>query len=256
MVERILETLRATGMGASSAASMGVASQGILVRDNRSRLCHPLQHRGVAPAPSEGQEHGISGAAIGFMNFQAVAGSFALVAISEMGDKTQLLAFSLAARFKKPIPIMGGILVATILNHGLASSVGQWVSNRVPPDLMAFILAALFIGFGIWTLKPDQMDEVDDRPTYGAFLTTTFLFFLAEMGDKTQLATVALAARYHSVATVTIGTTMGMMLSDGLAVFLGEKLAGTAQMKWIRWAAAGLFLLFGVASLLAGFNSL
>jgi putative Ca2+/H+ antiporter (TMEM165/GDT1 family) len=189
------------------------------------------------------------------MDFQAVAGSFALVAISEMGDKTQLLAFSLAARFKKPIPVMGGILVATILNHGLASSVGQWVSDRVPANIMAFILAAMFIGFGIWTLKPDEMDEVDDSPKFGAFLTTAFLFFLAEMGDKTQLATVALAARYHSVATVTVGTTMGMMLSDGLAVFLGEKLAGTAQMKWIRWAAAGLFLVFGVASLIAGLRA-
>ena len=189
------------------------------------------------------------------MNFQAIAGSFALVAISEMGDKTQLLAFSLAARFKKPIPIMGGILIATILNHGLASSVGQWVSNRVPANLMAFILAATFIGFGIWTLKPDELDDVRDGPQLGAFLTTAILFFLAEMGDKTQLATVALAARYHSVVMVTIGTTTGMMLTDGLAVFLGEKLAGTSQMKWIRWAAAGLFLLFGVASLIAGFRT-
>ena len=186
------------------------------------------------------------------MDLQAVAGSFALVAISEMGDKTQLLAFSLAARFKKPLPIMSGILVATIVNHGLASSLGQWVSNRVPSNLMAFILAATFIGFGIWTLKPDEMEDVQRGPQLGAFLTTAILFFLAEMGDKTQLATVALAARYHSVAMVTIGTTTGMMLSDGLAVFLGEKLAGTSQMKWIRWAAAGLFLLFGVASLIAG----
>jgi putative Ca2+/H+ antiporter (TMEM165/GDT1 family) len=189
------------------------------------------------------------------MDFQAVAGSFALVAISEMGDKTQLLAFSLAARFKKPIPIMGGILVATVLNHGLASSVGQWVSNRVPANIMAFILAATFIGFGIWTLKPDEMDEVRGGLKLGAFLTTAFLFFLAEMGDKTQLATIALAARYHSVVTVTIGTTMGMMLTDGLAVFLGERLAGTAQMQWIRWAAAGLFLVFGVASLIAGLRA-
>jgi putative Ca2+/H+ antiporter (TMEM165/GDT1 family) len=186
------------------------------------------------------------------MDFQAVAGSFALVAISEMGDKTQLLAFSLAARFKKPVPILGGILVATVLNHGLASTLGQWVSNRVPTNVMALILAATFIGFGIWTLKPDTMDEADDGPQAGAFLTTAFLFFLAEMGDKTQLATVALAARYHSVVTVTIGTTAGMMVTDGLAVFLGERLAGSAQMKWIRWAAAGLFLVFGIASLIAG----
>jgi len=189
------------------------------------------------------------------MDFQAVAGSFALVAISEMGDKTQLLAFSLAARFKKPVPIMGGIFLATILNHGLASTVGQWVSNRVPASIMAFVLAALFIGFGIWTLKPDEMDETAKGPQLGAFLTTAFLFFLAEMGDKTQLATVALAARFHSVAAVTIGTTTGMMLTDGLAVFLGERLAGTAQMKWIRWAAAGLFMLFGIASLIAGLRS-
>jgi Ca2+/H+ antiporter, TMEM165/GDT1 family len=186
------------------------------------------------------------------MDFHTVAGSFALVAVSEMGDKTQLLAFALAARFKKPVPILFGILAATALNHGLASTAGQWVSNRVPANVMALILAATFIGFGIWTLKPDTMDDTDDGPQLGAFLTTAFLFFLAEMGDKTQLATVALAARYHSVVTVTIGTTAGMMFTDGLAVFLGERLAGRAQMKWIRWIAAGLFLVFGIASLIAG----
>ena len=190
------------------------------------------------------------------MDFQAVAGSFALVAVSEMGDKTQLLAFSLATRYKKPLPIMGGIFLATILNHGLASSVGQWVSNRISASLLEFILAATFIGFGIWTLKPDKLDNPHNGPQLGAFLTTAILFFLAEMGDKTQLATVALAARYHSVVSVTIGTTAGMMLTDGLAVFLGERLAGSTQMKWIRRVAAGLFILFGVASLVAGFTSL
>jgi len=189
------------------------------------------------------------------MDFQAVASSFALVAASEMGDKTQLLAFSLAARFKKPIPIMAGIFVATVLNHGLASTLGQWVSSRVPANVMAFVLAATFIGFGIWTLKPDELDESGTGPKFGAFLTTTVLFFLAEMGDKTQLATVALAARFQSIVAVTIGTTAGMMLTDGLAVVLGERLAGTAQMKWIRWAAAGLFFMFGVASLVAGLRT-
>jgi len=190
------------------------------------------------------------------MDFQAVAGSFILVAISEMGDKTQLLAFSLATRYKKPLPIMGGIFLATVLNHALASSVGQWVSYRLPASLLEFILAATFIGFGIWTLKPDELDDARKGPRFGAFLTTAVLFFLAEMGDKTQLATVALAARYHSAASVTVGTTAGMMLTDGLAVFLGERLAGTTRMKWIRRAAAALFLLFGVLSLIAGFASL
>jgi Ca2+/H+ antiporter, TMEM165/GDT1 family len=185
------------------------------------------------------------------MNYQAIISSFALVAVSEMGDKTQLLAFSLAARFKKPLPIMGGILAATILNHGLASTIGQWIANRLPGNVMALLLGATFIGFGIWTLKPDEIDETGRGPQLGAFVTTAVLFFLAEMGDKTQLATVALAARYHSVAAVTLGTTTGMMLTDGLAVFIGERLAGTSQMKWIRWAAAGLFILFGFASLIS-----
>jgi Ca2+/H+ antiporter, TMEM165/GDT1 family len=150
---------------------------------------------------------------------EAIVSSFLLVAASEMGDKTQLLAFSLAARFRKPWVVMAGILAAT------------------------------FIAFGLWTLKPDTLEESEKPPRFGPFLTTVVLFFLAEMGDKTQLATVAMAARYHSVLQVTTGTTLGMMFSDGLAVFLGDKLAGRVQMKWLRWIAASLFFLFGAVSL-------
>jgi putative Ca2+/H+ antiporter (TMEM165/GDT1 family) len=179
---------------------------------------------------------------------EAIVSSFFLVAISEMGDKTQLLAFSLATRYRRPWVVMGGILAATLLNHALASSVGTWVSNHVAPRVMAAILAATFVAFALWTLKPDTLEE-DARPDrYGPFLTTTILFFLAEMGDKTQLATVALAARYQSVLLVTTGTTLGMLASDGLAVFLGDRLAGRAPMRWIRVGAAGLFFAFGVAS--------
>lgn len=180
---------------------------------------------------------------------EAVVSSFLLVAASEMGDKTQLLAFSLASRFRKPWAVMGGILVATLANHALASSVGTWVSTHVPARVMAAVLAATFIGFGLWTLKPDTLEESGKPPRFGAFLTTVILFFLAEMGDKTQLATVAMAARYQSVLQVTTGTTLGMLVSDGLAVFLGEKLAHKVQMKWLRWIAAGLFFVFGAVSL-------
>jgi Ca2+/H+ antiporter, TMEM165/GDT1 family len=180
---------------------------------------------------------------------EAVLSSFLLVAASEMGDKTQLLAFSLVTRFRKPWVVMGGILVATLANHALASSVGSWVSAHVPPRLMAAILAATFIGFGLWTLKPDTLDEEAKPPRFGAFLTTTVLFFLAEMGDKTQLATVAMAARYQNILQVTGGTTLGMLFSDGLAVFLGDRLAGKVQMKWLRWGAASLFFIFGAVSL-------
>src|SRR5512138_1764860 len=180
---------------------------------------------------------------------EAVLSSFALVAISEMGDKTQLLAFSLASRYRRPWPIMGGILAATLLNHALASWAGAWISEHVPPLWMAVILGLTFIGFGLWTLKPDELEEGSRSDRFGPFLTTTVLFFLAEMADKTQLATVALAARYQSVVLVTMGTTMGMLASDGLAVFLGEKIAARIQMKWIRVVAATLFFAFGAGSL-------
>ena len=176
---------------------------------------------------------------------EPILSSFFLVAVSEMGDKTQLLAFSLASKYRRPWVVMGGILAATILNHSLASGVGTWISTHVPARVMAALLAATFIGFGLWTLKPDTLEE-DRRPDrFGPFVTTTILFFLAEMADKTQLATVALAARYRSVVLVTMGTTLGMLASDGLAVFLGEKLAARVQMRWIRIAAASLFFAFG-----------
>ncbi|MBE4748936.1 TMEM165/GDT1 family protein [Corallococcus sp. ZKHCc1 1396] len=184
------------------------------------------------------------------MSWESVLGSFVLVAASEMGDKTQLLAFSLASKFRKPWVVLAGILVATIANHALASSVGAWVSVHVPARVMALILAVMFLGFGLWTLKPDTLDDDDGKPPrFGAFLTTVVLFFLAEMGDKTQLATMALAARYQSLVMVTVGSTAGMLVADGLAVFLGDRLAGRVQMKWVRWATASLFFIFGAVSL-------
>jgi len=182
---------------------------------------------------------------------EALIGSFLLVAASEMGDKTQLLAFALASRFRQPWRVMAGILVATLANHALAAGVGTWVSVHVPERVMAGLLAVLFLGFGLWTLKPDTLEETKGPGRFGAFVTTTVLFFLAEMGDKTQFATVALAARYQSVLVVTVGTTLGMAASNGLAVFLGEKLADKVQLKWVRWVAASLFFVFGAVSLWA-----
>jgi putative Ca2+/H+ antiporter (TMEM165/GDT1 family) len=182
------------------------------------------------------------------MSWEAVFSSFTLVAASEMGDKTQLLAFSLASRFRRPWTVMAGILLATLANHGLASSVGAWLSAHIPARVMAGVLAATFIGFGLWTLRPDTLED-DDRPArFGPLLTTVVLFFLAEMGDKTQFATVALGARFHSALTVTLGTTLGMMATDGLAVFLGDRLSTKIQGRWLRVVAAGLFFLFGIAS--------
>ena len=186
---------------------------------------------------------------------ESVISSFALVALSEMGDKTQLLAFSLATRYRRPWVVMAGILAATVLNHALASGAGTWISVHVAPRTMAFALAATFIAFGLWTLRPDSLDE-DGRPDrFGPLLTTTVLFFLAEMGDKTQLATVALAARYRSIVLVTAGTTLGMLASDGLAVFLGERFASRVPMRVLRWAAAGGFFVFGGASLWAALRA-
>jgi Ca2+/H+ antiporter, TMEM165/GDT1 family len=179
---------------------------------------------------------------------EAIVSSFLLVALSEMGDKTQLLAFSLASRFKQPWYVMAGILTATLANHALASAVGIWIAAHVSPRIMAGVLAATFIGFGLWTLRPDTYEEKRGSSSFGTYFTTASLFFLAEMGDKTQLATVALAARYHSVLLVTTGTTLGMLASDGLAVFLGDRLAQRVPMKWIRRVAAMLFFAFGAIS--------
>lgn len=184
---------------------------------------------------------------------ETIGASFGLVAASEMGDKTQLLALSLAARFKKPVPILGGILIATVLNHGLASTAGSWISTHVSASLLAGILGVTFIAFGLWTLKPDDLEEPKES-RWGPFLTTVVLFFLAEMGDKTQLATVALAAKYGSVWWVTFGTTLGMLAADGAAVFFGEDISRRLGMKWIRWPAAALFFLFGGLSLYRAFS--
>jgi len=173
------------------------------------------------------------------MDLQAILSSFALVAASEMGDKTQLLAFSLAGRFRKPWAVMGGILVATVANHALASSVGVWIAEHVPRRVMAGILAATFFVFGLWTLRPDSLDARDKPSRFGPFLTTAVLFFLAEMGDKTQLATVALAARFRDAVSVTVGTTLGMLAADGLAVVVGDRLAAKVQGRWLRFIRPG-----------------
>jgi putative Ca2+/H+ antiporter (TMEM165/GDT1 family) len=183
---------------------------------------------------------------------EILGSSTGLVAASEMGDKTQLLAFSLAARFKRPFPILMGILVATVLNHALAAGLGVSVAAFITPrwssQWLQWCLALLFFLFALWTLKPDTLDEDEAQKSsrWGAFVTTAILFFLAEMGDKTQLATVALGARFQSVLAVTLGTTLGMMLADGLAVFAGQSLSHRLPLQWIRRGAALLFALFAL----------
>ncbi len=185
---------------------------------------------------------------------QTVVTSFLLVAASEMGDKTQLLALTLATRYRRPWVVMGGILVATLANHTLAAGVGSWVSAHVPARVMAGVLAVTFVAFGLWTLVPDTLDEDRRSDRFGPFVTTAVLFFLAEMADKTQLATVALAAEFRSVGLVTLGTTLGMLASDGLAVFLGDRLAARVPMKVLRAVAAGMFFVFGAAAAWAAFR--
>ncbi|GIL17360.1 MAG: UPF0016 family membrane protein [Oligoflexia bacterium] len=176
--------------------------------------------------------------------------SFLLVVLGEMGDKTQLLALILTARYKKPWTIMWGIFAATILNHGLAAAFGGHLSSLVEPNVLRWILGLTFIGFAVWVLIPDKDDGLDQIQDKGVFWTTLTTFFLAEMGDKTQLATIALGAKYQNVILVTIGTTLGMLVADGLAVFLGERLTQKMQMKWIRLVAAFLFFIFGVGILI------
>lgn len=178
--------------------------------------------------------------------------STGVVALAEIGDKTQLLAFILAARFKKPAPIILGILVATLVNHGLAGALGAWITGALSPDILRWVLAISFIGMAVWTMIPDKVDEEDTRITrkLGVFGATLVAFFLAEMGDKTQVATVAMAAHYAAPLLVVIGTTLGMLIADVPAVFLGDKLANRIPMKLVHAIAAAIFALLGVATLL------
>lgn len=181
---------------------------------------------------------------------EAVINSFLLVFVSEMGDKTQLLALVLAAQFRKPWPIMAGILVATLLNHALASYAGSFITAYISAEILKWLLAATFIGFGLWILIPDKDEGFKEKHNWGPFLTTTVAFFFAEMGDKTQLATVALGAKFSAPLWVTFGTTLGMLGADGLAVFFGHKFTDKIPMTLIHRIASALFILFGVGILL------
>ena len=181
---------------------------------------------------------------------EALLASTTLVALAEIGDKTQLLSFLLAAKLRRPYAIVAGILVATLANHALAGSIGVWLAALVDPQALRWIVGLAFIGFGLWTLRPDTLDGDPRMLGSGAFVTTTIAFFFAEMGDKTQLATVALGARYDALVWVVFGTTLGMMVANIPAVIVGETLAHRVPMKAVRWLAAALFVAVGFATLI------
>jgi len=174
-----------------------------------------------------------------------------LVALAEIGDKTQLLSFVLAARLRKPGAIIAGIFVATLLNHALAGSVGVWLGALVPKYVLPWATGLLFVGFGLWALHPDSLDDDPLLHRGGAFVTTTIAFFIAEMGDKTQFATVALGARFDALAMVVLGTTLGMLVANVPAVLVGEALARKLPMNAIRYAAAGVFIATGLVAMAA-----
>ena len=178
--------------------------------------------------------------------FDALLVSTGTVALAEIGDKTQLLALLLAARFRKPLPIVAGILVATLLNHALAAWIGQLAASWLTPQTLRWIVAASFIGIALWTLKPDTLDEDETLPARGAFIATTIAFFIAEIGDKTQVATVLLAAKYQPLWEVVAGTTVGMLLANVPVVLLGSRFAAKLPLKAARIAAACVFLALGL----------
>ena len=177
--------------------------------------------------------------------------STGIVGLAEIGDKTQLLAFLLAAKFRRPLPIVLAIFVATIANHAFAAAVGAWITSMLGPDVLRWVLGVSFLAMAAWTLIPDKLDEDDTKlAKYGVFLTTLIAFFMAEMGDKTQVATVALAARYHDIVSVVLGTTFGMMLANVPAVYLGDKIANRVSLRLVHGIAALVFAILGVATLL------
>jgi putative Ca2+/H+ antiporter (TMEM165/GDT1 family) len=191
------------------------------------------------------------------MDLSALALSTGVVALAEMGDKTQLLSLMLAARYpKQALAIIGGILLATIANHTCAALLGHWLTTFMSPDLLKWILGLSFLGIGLWLLVPDHIDDaagskVADR-AFQVFMLTVGLFFLAEMGDKTQIATIALGAKYSDVFSVTVGTTLGMMLANAPAVWIGQKFTKRMPIRWVHAVAAVTFIAIGIATLIWG----
>lgn len=183
--------------------------------------------------------------------------STGIVALAEIGDKTQLLAFILAAKFRRPVPIIVGILLATIANHGFAGALGAWITSLVAPGTLRWVLGLSFVGMAVWTLIPDKFDEDEAKlARFGVFGTTLVAFFLAEMGDKTQVATVALAAQYHAFVPVVLGTTLGMMVANVPAVLLGDRIADRMPVRLVHMIAAAIFAVLGAATLLGAGESL
>ena len=188
---------------------------------------------------------------------EALLVSTGIVALAEIGDKTQLLAFILATKFRRPLPIVLGILVATLVNHGFAGAVGSWITSLLGPETLRWVLGISFLAMAGWTLIPDEFDKDDAKlARLGVFGTTLVAFFLAEMGDKTQVATVALAAQYQSLFYVVTGTTLGMMIANVPAVIMGDRIAGKMPIRLVHRIAAGIFAVLGVATLLSAGNSM
>jgi putative Ca2+/H+ antiporter (TMEM165/GDT1 family) len=185
---------------------------------------------------------------------EALLTSLGVVAVAEIGDRTQLLTFLLAYRFRRPLPILAGVFVATIANHAVAALVGEWVSGLLTPDVLRWVLGGSFVVMAAWMLIPDKVDENVDLPQrHGAFVATVIAFFLAEIGDKTQIATVALGARFDALVPVVLGTTAGMMIANAPAVMVGHFAARQMSIGWTRYVAAAIFILEAVLTF-AGFG--
>lgn len=182
--------------------------------------------------------------------FEPFLVSTGIVALAEIGDKTQLLAFMLAARYKRALPIVLGILLATIANHAFAAALGAWLTQLIGPDVMRWVLGLSFLAMAVWIMVPDKLDEGEvTHARMGIFATTFIAFFLAEMGDKTQIATVALAAQYEAFVAIVAGTTLGMMIANVPAVIVGDRFAHRMPVKLVHGVAAGLFAILGLVAL-------
>ena len=183
--------------------------------------------------------------------------STSVVALAEIGDKTQLLAFLLAAKFRKPLPIVAAIFLATLANHAFAGAIGSWLTGFLRPNVLRWVLGISFLAMSIWTLIPDRFEAGDARlARFGVFGTTLVAFFLAEMGDKTQVATIALAAQYRSLVAVVLGTTLGMMIANVPAVLIGDRIAHRMPVRLVRTVAAAIFAILGIATLVGAAGGL